>query len=197
MTQESDTRPDHDARLPDGIRWQLRGMRAERMPARELWPDIADRLPVRAAAPASAGIRRDVRRHGWLPPAALAASLLLVAAVIGWRVPLDGATAVDAGTAMVRSDRAGGGLDSSPATMPARAHEREAAGLTRQYEAAFNALGTVPGDPNLQPVIAELDRSTDLILDALAQQPDSRLLLDQLRRTYAQRLALSQRMLNT
>jgi hypothetical protein len=49
----------------------------------------------------------------------------------------------------------------------------------------------------LQPTFDELDRNAALILDALAHDPDSRLLLDQLRRTYARRLALAQRVAYT
>ncbi|MNP82071.1 hypothetical protein D3C76_1805950 [compost metagenome] len=46
----------------------------------------------------------------------------------------------------------------------------------------------------LQPVFDDLDRNAGLILQALARNPDSRLLLEQLRRTYARRLALAQRL---
>ena len=70
-----------------------------------------------------------------------------------------------------------------------------AAGLTRQYQAALGEIDRVPSSPApaLQPAFDELDRSAQLILAALERDPDSRLLLQQLRRTYSHRLALAQR----
>jgi hypothetical protein len=161
-----------DAPLPDALRWQLRDLRGERMPTRDLWPGIAARLPA-ARAP---------RR--WLPPAALAASLLLVAGAIGWQTLQPGTSQSVA----------------SPIADIATSDtlvQREARGMTLQYEAAFREMATLPDDPALRPAFDELDRSTTQILDALSDQPDSRLLLEQLRRTYARRLALSQRQLHT
>lgn len=46
----------------------------------------------------------------------------------------------------------------------------------------------------MKPAFDELDRNAALILDALSHDPDSRMLLEQLRRTYARRLALAQRL---
>ncbi len=191
MTRETDSHHTPDTPLPDGLRWQLRGLRTDPLPSHDLWPGIAGRLGPRTAATAQPPAR--VRR-GWLAPLALAASLLLVATTLGWYLPSTGDTP-PAGTGVATAVAPAAGVPR--AADPAWAYQREVAGLTRQYQAAFNALGTVPGDPSLQPAINDLDRNADMILDALAQQPDSRLLLDQLRRTYAQRLALSQRMLNT
>ncbi|GAB3335430.1 hypothetical protein [Marilutibacter aestuarii] len=189
MTHEIDPHRQPDAPLPDELRWQLRGLRTDLPPSRDLWPGIAGRLAPREAATAPAPAQRR-----WLAPLALAASLLLVATTLGWYLPPTGdAPAGGAGVATTAAPA----TPSPRATDPAWAYQREVAGLTRQYQAAFNALGAVPGDPSLQPAINDLDRNADMILDALAQQPDSRLLLDQLRRTYAQRLALSQRMLNS
>lgn len=196
MTNDMHPHPENDASLPDDLRWQLRGLRAEQPPTQDLWPGIADRLAPRTTRHARPLSDRGTRRRGWRAPAALAASLLLVAATLGWRLPGTGDPTGDASVATAGIER-GAFEVFDPAAVPARAYQREAAGLTREYQAAFDTLGAVPGDPNLQPALSDLDRSADLILDALAQQPDSRLLLDQLRRTYAQRLALSQRMLNT
>ncbi|AXK71691.1 hypothetical protein DWG18_04885 [Lysobacter sp. TY2-98] len=71
---------------------------------------------------------------------------------------------------------------------------REAQTLTREYD---RALRSMPADASssteLAPAIAELDRSARQIRRALERDPDSRLLLDQLRRTYSLRLSLSQR----
>ena len=50
---------------------------------------------------------------------------------------------------------------------------------------------------SLKPTFEALDRDAALIRSALARDPDSTLLLEQLRRTYAHRLALTQRLAYT
>ena len=70
----------------------------------------------------------------------------------------------------------------------------EAQGMARQYQAALIEVGSGRPPAELQPAFDELDRNAALILDALARDPDSRLLLEQLRKTYARRLALAQRL---
>lgn len=108
-------------------------------------------------------------RTPWL---ALAASLLLVAGVAGiW-------------PGRVREGDAG------------QAALAEARRLSTDYRQALDALpAEASRPPALAPAIDELDRSAAQIRRALARDPDSRLLLEQLRRTYARRLALSQRVL--
>lgn len=114
---------------------------------------------------------RQARRR-WLVPTAIAASLLLVVGVLG-RL---------------------GDPASSPATEPgATLVQREADGMTRQYQAALQELAPAGVPATLQPTLDDLDRSAALIRNALVRDPDSRLLLEQLRRTYAHRLALAQR----
>lgn len=109
-------------------------------------------------------------RTPWL---ALAASLLLVVGMAGlWR-----GQALDTGA--------------SPAALT------EARKLSTDYRQALDAM---PADASARsqafaPALAELDRSADEIRRALARDPDSRLLLEQLRRTYTRRLELSQRAL--
>ncbi|WP_342315974.1 hypothetical protein [Lysobacter sp. FW306-1B-D06B] len=166
-----DTRRDD---LPDALRWQLRAMRRDEPPARDLWPDIAQRLqqsPQQAARP---------QRPRWLAPVAMAATLVMAVGMVGvWRAGTD--HPANPGTPVA--------TDARQATLV----QLEAQGMTRQYQAAMIEVG--PGRPpvELQPAFDELDRNATLILDALAQNPDSRLLLEQLRRTYARRLALAQR----
>lgn len=149
--------------LDDALRWQLRALRRDIEPARDLWTGIAPRLPAQQA-PA----RRPQR---WLAPVAMAASVLVVVGTVGWfaRPP-----------------------DTAPAPGPTLV-QREAEGLTRQYQAALKEVAAAPMPTSLQPTLDELDRGAALIRDALARDPDSVLLLEQLRRTYAHRLALAQR----
>ncbi|HEY0503105.1 MAG TPA: hypothetical protein VGD42_06365 [Lysobacter sp.] len=164
-----DTRLDAGRRdeLPEALRWQLRAMRRDVQPGQDLWPDIARRLQEqpRQAAPT---------RPRWLAPVAMAATLAIAVGVVGlWR---------------------GGPQPAGPTPVPqASLVQLEAAGMARQYEAAILEVSAGQPPAELQPAFAELDRNAALILEALAQNPDSRLLLEQLRRTYARRLALAQR----
>lgn len=157
MTPHNDT-----GDIGDTLRWQLRALRRDAAPTRELWTGIAAALPAR---------NRLSRRASWRAPAAMAASVLLVVAAVGW---WQGARAPTA---------------ASPETLV----QREADGLTRQYQAAMHELAPMSPQGSLQPTFAALDRDAALIQSALVQDPDSRLLLAQLRRTYARRLALAQR----
>lgn len=167
-----DAYPAADGEMPAALRWQLRALRQDRAPSRELWPDIAARLE--AHAPPSTGTSP---RRRWITPVALAATLVIALAAGGlWR---DGSTPG-------RSDA----VDASTATLM----QREAQGIARQYNAALSEVATAQSTSGtMQPVIEELDRNLILIHEALARDPGSPLLLDQLRRTYAHRLALAQR----
>lgn len=160
--------------MPASLRWQLRALRRDEAPSRELWPDIAARL--QAQAPSS-GAGTMPRQRRWITPVALAATLVTALAAGGlWRggVLPGQSSAVQSSTAM--------------------SMQREAHGLARQYNAALSEIATAQSDSGaMQPVIDELDRSLILIHDALARDPGSALLLEQLRRTYAHRLALAQR----
>lgn len=172
---------DHDTTSADGrpldasLRLQLRGLRREQAPARDLWPDIAARI----AAPAipAAPRRRSASRYA---PWALAASLVLAVGV-AWRmqpppspVPGDAANA-PAGLSM----------------------DREADAMTREYRAALHELqASAPARSAArpeQPALRELDQSARQIRTALARDPDARFLLERLRRTYSLRLELTQR----
>ena len=154
-----------NSEFPEALRWQLRGLRQDVAPGRDLWPGIAERL---AAQPAVA----PRRRAPWLAPMAMAASVLLVVGTLGW------------------FGRAPGPAPSAPT---ATLVQIEAEGLTRQYQAALQEMAAAPVPESLQPTVEALDRDVALIREALAHDPDSVLLLEQLRRTYARRLALAQR----
>ncbi|MGQ4661576.1 hypothetical protein [Lysobacter sp. F6437] len=155
--------------LTDALRWQLRALRRDELPAADPWPTIAARLAgPRAESLATPSAHPAGPR--WAMPVALAATLAIALGFAGW---WQGA--------------------SSPAA-PSLV-QQEANGLTLQYQAAFAEVDALPASATLavQPAFDELDRSARLILDALARDPDSRLLLEQLRRTYSHRLALAQR----
>ncbi len=147
------------------LRWQLRAMRQDAAPSHDLWPGIAGRLtPQRTSGRAS-------RR--WLPPLAMAASLMLAVGAVGWF----------ARTADVASQ--------GPTLV-----QLEADSLSRQYQAALQEV-QAPIPESLQPTAKALDRDVAMIRAALASDPDSVRLLEQLRRTYAHRLALAQRLAYT
>ncbi|WP_448673800.1 hypothetical protein [Pseudoxanthomonas mexicana] len=145
----------------DALRWQLRALRQDTPPPRDLWPDIAARL---AAAPQQQAPARSGRR---VAPFALAASVLL-AVTMTWQLQQ-----VPAGDALIR---------------------REAAALTRDYSGALAQLDAqAKASAEYGPALHTLDESAAQIRHAIATDPNGRFLLDQLRRTYARRLALTQR----
>ncbi|GAB3346646.1 hypothetical protein [Lysobacter tyrosinilyticus] len=164
------TNDNHD--FPDALRWQLRALRQDTAPAHDLWPGIAARL-----TPQAVPVRPFARQ--WLRSVALAASLVLVVGSVGWFARTSMPTATS----------------EAPASGPTLV-QREADGLTRQYQAALQEM-QAPMPASLQPTVDALDRDVALIHAALERDPDSVLLLEQLRRTYAHRLALVQRVAYT
>ena len=97
--------------LGDSLRWQLRALRRDEPPGRDLWAGIAPALAARSPA---------ARRRSWRAPAAMAASLLLVVGIVGWQA--------------LRA----------PDVQPSYTLvQREADGLTRQYQAALRELAPV------------------------------------------------------
>jgi hypothetical protein len=69
----------------------------------------------------------------------------------------------------------------------------ESRAITDEYQAALRQYKGAPVPAVLQPTLGELDRSVVQIQRAIARDPDSVFLLEQLRRTYSTRLALTQR----
>lgn len=161
--------PDMTDALPEALRWQLRAMRRDEAPGVDPWPSIAQRLAGTRQVTGAARQSPNARTR-WAVPVSLAATLVAALGFAGW---WQGAPVPDAPSLV----------------------QREASGLTRQYEAALVEVRMVPGPAStaLQPAFDDLDQNIRLILDALARDPDSRLLLEQLRRTYSHRLALAQR----
>lgn len=80
-----------------------------------------------------------------------------------------------------------------PADFRAELVQREAEALTREYQAALDQFEGAPMPAPLEPALATLDRSAADIRVAIASDPEAVFLLDQLRRTYARRLTLTQR----
>lgn len=145
------------------LRSQLRGLRVDREPDRDLWPGIESRVPPRRA------------RSLW--PWALAASLAVAAVGLAVMRPLLQPEAPAVAQAEAR----------------ARPMAREAEAMALNYRAALAELAGRPLPAELRPVARELDDSVREIRLALEEAPDSRLLLEQLRRTYDRRLRLGQR----
>ena len=158
-----------DDGLTDALRWQLRALRRDELPVTDPWPAIAGRLASARAEPLATPAPRPVGPR-WGVPVALAATLALALGFAGW-------------------------WQAAPSPSAPSLVQREATGLTLQYQAALAEVdaAATPSTLAVQPAFDELDHSARLILDALARDPDSRLLLEQLRRTYSHRLALAQR----
>ena len=151
------------------ILWPLRQLPREVEPGRDLWPTIA------------AGIARQraPERPRWLARLALAASLLLTVGLVG--------RAQFQHNAQVDMPRAEADAISSVVV------RSEARAVTEEYQAALRQLQGAPVPADVQPALQALDRSVAQIHRAIAADPDAVFLLDQLRRTYSTRLALTQR----
>lgn len=158
----------------DSLRMQLRALRRDQEPARDLWSGIAARI----ATPGAASPRR--RHASRYAPWALAASLVLSVG-IAWHLRPPPAPGTHA------ASRVPGSLSM----------DREADAMTREYHAALREMqASMPGRPAgrpEQPALRELDQSARQIRTALARDPDARFLLERLRRTYSLRLEITQR----
>ena len=151
------------------LRWQLRQLPREIDLAHDLWPSI------------EAGIRREpavLRKHRRWPAALAAAATLVIAAGLYWR-------ATDAPAPMATEQ------------LEAKIASHEARAITDEYQAALRQFDGAPLAPQAEPSLAALDRSVAQIQSAIAADPHSMFLLEQLRRTYARRLELTQRAVAT
>lgn len=151
----------------DALRWQLRALRKEVAPQRDLWPDIATRI---AATSQETPMRAMKRGKRWFAPAAMAASLLLAVGVV-WQ----------------------GGLLPGAASTGDPLMRQEANALTHEYQGALQTMPQTRSSSAYAPALRDLDSSAAKILVALEHDPNARFLLEQLRRTYARRLELTQR----
>lgn len=76
--------------------------------------------------------------------------------------------------------------------------QREAAAMTRAYTGVLAQMDAqAKASPEYAPALQALDQSAAEIRHAIATDPQARFLLEQLRRTYARRLALTQRAVMT
>ncbi|MBN8717651.1 hypothetical protein [Thermomonas sp.] len=178
------------------LRLALRGLRREIAPGRDLWPGIAARLPAQAAA-TPPPTRLPPHRRGWPWPLALAASLAL-ALGLAWQLRPGTSPAPMPTDSPQRLAAQAASPAASPRVAPAGAYAAlppEAAQLTRHYEAALAEIRLPQVPASWQPGMQALDRSAEQIRQALREQPDSRLLLERLRQTYARRIALTRRAL--
>ena len=145
------------------LRWQLRQLPREMELPNDLWPAI------------EAGIRREpVQRapRRW-PLAFAAAASMLLAGGLYWRASAEPPVA--------------------PVPVEARIVSNEARAITDEYQAAIRQFDGAEIAPQVEPGIVALDRSVAQIQSAIVADPKSVYLLDQLRRTYARRLELTQR----
>lgn len=152
----------------ESLRWSLRALRREQQPAQDLWAGIAARIE---ALPQVAPAPRRQTPMQRFAPWAMAASIVLTVGMV-WQGSL-------------------------PQSGQGPIIQQEAASLTRDYQGALAQLQGAEAHPELGGALQELDRSAAQIREALAHDPNARFLLEQLRRTYAKRLALTQRAVMT
>ena len=153
------------------LRWQLRGLRRDAEPQADLWPGIAARIaamPQEAAVPGKSRTRR-------LTPRAMAASVLLAVGMV-WQMMPAAPQQAPTGNPLIR---------------------QQAVAMALDYERAFARLQQGDTRPEMHGAFGELDRSAAQILTAIDHDPDAPFLLEQLRRTYARRLQLTQRAVMT
>lgn len=150
----------------EALRWQLRGLCRDIEPSHDLWPGIAATI---AAAPQEVCKPRNVRTPRFAPWA-MAASILLATGLL-WQLPA--ARQGDAGqNPLIR---------------------QQAVSMTLDYERALAHLQQAGTQPEMRAALGDLDRSVAQILQAIDHDPNAPFLLEQLRRTYARRLQLTQR----
>ncbi|MGH8052057.1 MAG: hypothetical protein ACREPB_15455 [Arenimonas sp.] len=145
------------------LRMQLRGLPKERELERDLWPGIQ-------ASIQHAAVNKN--RRPW-SSFAMAASLAFIAAIA---LPLF--SSVSSG-------------DTN--TLKAQVVSREVDAMDTEYHAALKEFSSVELAPEVKTQLQLLDDSASKLRKALNQSPQSTYLIPMLRRTYLQRLQLTQR----
>jgi len=143
--------------------WRLRQLPREIESKRDLWPAI------------HAGIQRRPARtpRRWLAGLALAATVALAAGLF-WNAPDP--------TSPMTGDQ-----------VEAIVVGNESRAITDEYRAALHQFDGAPLAAQMSHGLREVDRSLVQIQRAIAADPDSVHLLQQLRKAYSRRLALTQR----
>ena len=157
----------------DALRWQLQGLRREVSPEADLWPGIAARI---ANSPQQAEVVAAPINRRRFAPWAMAASALLAVGFF-WQLAIPNT-----------------GQEALPADPLIR---KQAVSMTFEYEKALARMEGADSNPEMHAALGDLDRSAQMILTAIDDNPEARFLLDQLRRTYARRLQLTQRAVMT
>ena len=153
----------------EALHWQLRGLRRDIEPQDDLWPGIAARIATTPPQATAEGVQRSARARRFAPWA-MAASVLLAIGVVWQFNPAD--PAPGQGNPLIR---------------------QQAVSMTLDYENALARVQQAGTHPEMDTAFGELDRSAAQILGAIDRDPEARFLLEQLRRTYARRLQLTQR----
>lgn len=145
------------------LRLQLRGLTKERDLERDLWSGI------------EASIQHTSRQKKYWPWSsfAMAASLALVAVIA---LPLFSAKPSNTSN-----------------TLEAQVVSAQVKAMDIEYQAALKEYSTVEFAPEVKTELALLDNSANKLRQALNQSPQSLYLIPMLRRTYLQRLQLTQR----
>ncbi len=155
----------HSLNLPSDaeLRLQLRGLPKERELERDLWSAIQADIQ-----------NTSVKKNRWnWTGFAMAASLALIVAAV---LPLFSS---------------GQSLDSND--LKAQVVSTELKAMDAEYQAALKEFSTVELAPEVKTELQLLDDSADKLRQAINQSPQSTYLLPMLRRTYLQRLQLTQR----
>ncbi|WP_242107898.1 hypothetical protein [Luteimonas aquatica] len=168
--------PDQEG-MPDALRLQLRGLRRDVPPQRDLWTGIGARIAQMPAGARQAPPSRWSLRAPRMRVAALAASVSFAFA-LAWQLR----PASDAPPAPVAA--------AGPA---AATISREAASMTEQYHTALRQIDLPELAATDADALHQLDAGAAQVRQALARDPDARFLLRQLQKLYTQRLALTQR----
>lgn len=145
------------------LRMQLRGMPKQRELERDLWSGIQASM-MHADA--------NKNRRAW-SGFAMAASLAFIAAIA---LPLFSA-----------------GPSGNANTLKAQVVSREVDAMDTEYQAALKEFSSVELRPEVKTQLQLLDDSASKLRKALNQSPQSTYLIPMLRRTYLQRLQLTQR----
>ena len=155
----------------DAVRWRLQSLRRDIEPGADLWPGIAARI---ATVPQTSAAPRKLRTRRFVPWAMAASLMLAVGAV--WQMMPMGAPDASQGNPLIR---------------------QQAVSMTLDYENALARMQQADTRPEMHSAFGDLDRSAAQILTAIDRDPNARFLLEQLRRTYARRLQLTQRAVMT